>query len=301
MNGARLILSLVLAAFPAAALTAVRRTRRPRTWAVVIAASLGASFVLFEISLIHASLPLIFGGIGLHALSEACRKLGGHLFGGTPIFGAVAGVSAVLIAVNAQRGLTRTLRATSKLRETLGYGSGGAVGGLKAVFLPMGRTWAVALPGASPQVVLSTSLRGKLETGELDAVARHEAAHLQHHHARFLLLGAAVTGGLRFLPWMRRAMTSLRLALERWADEVASEKSQTDRESVRSALRKLASMTPSAMAGYRLDALETVREGHTTHEWGWSTAATAMVPLALGLTVSLVIHISQLVAMTAGG
>lgn len=298
MNGVRLVLSLLLVALPAAALPAVRGTRRPRAWATVLAVSLGAGFVLVEASLIHASLPLIFETLGMPHLAEACRALGGHLFGGTPAFSAFAGMAALLIGANAIRGVVRSIRANSELRRGAASGVATAVGSQRAVFVPLGRRWAVAVPGGSPQVLLSPSLVGNLEQQELDAVVRHEMAHLQHHHVRFLLLGTAVNEGLRFLPWSRRAATSLRLALERWADESASARSVDDRAQVRSALHKLASIAPSTLAGYRLTALEDDRAPASSHhEWGWPTAASAAIPLVLGLTLTLVFHLLQVIAV----
>ncbi|MGD2100933.1 MAG: M48 family metalloprotease [Acidimicrobiia bacterium] len=301
MNGARLILSLLLVALPAAALPAVRRTRRPRAWALVLAASLGAGFVLFEASLIHASLPLGFTLLGLERLAAACRSLGGHLFGDPTAFGAFAGLLAIVIGGQAIRGVVGTLRANSTLRREAAARVATPVGGHSAVFLPMRTRWAVALPGDTPQVVLSSDLAGKLERHELKAVVRHEVAHLEHHHVRFLLLGAAVNSGMWFLPWRARANNALRLALERWADELASARSGEARADVSSAVRKLASLAPSALAAYRIRALEGPRDNKPGREWAWPTAASATVPLAIGLAVTLVLHLSQVISVAGGG
>lgn len=300
MNGVRLVLSLFLVGLPAILLPAVRRTRRPRAWAVVLSVFLGAGFVLVELSLIHAALPLGFTLLGLHSLAEACRSLGGHLLGDPAPFGAFAGLLAVAIGVNAFGGVLRSLRAAAELRRGVSGGFVTAVGGHSASFLPLGQRWAVAVPGGSPPVLLSNSLAEELEYRELTAVVRHEMAHLQHHHVRFLLLAAAVGEGLRFLPWSRRAVTSLRLALERWADESASARSSEARADVRSALRKLISISPSALARDRLTALEEARhEGGREHEWGWPTAVSAMIPLVLGLTVTLVVHLTQVIQVAS--
>lgn len=295
MNGARLLLSLALVALPAAALPAVRRTRRPREWAFILTASLGAGFVLVEASLIHAALPLGFSLLGLDRLAEVCRAMGGHLFGAAPPFSAFAGLLAIVIGVQAIRGALLTVRANSELRQDAERESSTPIAGYRSVVLPSGDRWAVAIPGGNPQVVLSSTLVGTLERKELDAVMRHEMAHLEHHHVRFLLLGAAVNSGLWFLPWRRRANTSLRLALERWADE-ASARSEEARANVRSAVNKLASLAPSALASYRIKALERSEQDQAAgREWAWSTAASATVPLVLALTVTLVLHLSQLI------
>lgn len=297
MNGARLLLSLVLVALPAAALPAVRRTRRPREWALILTASLGAGFVLLEASLIHAALPLGFTILGLDRLAEICRAMGGHLFGAAPQFSAFAGLLAIMVGAQAVRGALLTVRANSELRQDAERETVTPIAGHPSVVLPLGNRWAVAIPGGNPQVVLSSTLVRTLERNELDAVMRHEMAHLEHHHVRFLLLGAAVNAGLWFLPWRQRANTSLRLVLERWADE-ASARSAEARANVRSAVDKLASLAPSALASYRITALEPFDADQPAgREWGWPTAASATVPLALALAVTLVLHLSRVMTM----
>lgn len=298
MNGVRLVLSLLLVALPAMALPAVRRTRRPQAWAVVLALSLGAGFVLFEAALIHAGLPLGFTLLGLHELAAACRAMGGHLFGDPAPFSAVSGFLAAVIGTQGVRGATMTIRANSKLRRSAARGHPTPVAGQLAVFLPLRNRWAVAIPGGGPHIVLSSALVDTLERRELDAVVHHEMAHLEHHHVRFLLLGAAVTSGLWFLPWTRRAREALHLALERWADETASARSREARAHVRSALNKLASLAPSRLAGDRVRALEA--NAIVSPEWGWPTVASATVPLAVALAVTLVIHLSQVIALAGG-
>lgn len=296
MNGARLVLSLLLVGLPAILLPAVRRTRRPRALAIISSASLGAGFVLVELSLIHAALPLTFTLLGLDRLAAACRVLGGHLFGDPAPFGAFAGLLAITIGVNACRGVLRSLRVGAELRRGVSGGVVTTVGGQPASILPLGQRWAVAVPGGSPPVLLSSFLATELDRQELTAVVRHEMAHLKHHHVRFLLLGAAVSEGLRFLPWVGRSMASLRLALELWADESASVRSSERRSEVRSALMKLNSISPSGSASDRLNALDEERHhGDHGHEWGWPTAASAAVPLVLGLSVTLASHLMQVV------
>lgn len=301
MNGARLALSLLLVALPAIALPAVCRSRRPHAWALVIAISLGAGFVLVEASLTHAALPLVFSMIGMESLADACRALGGHLFGDPVPFSAFAGSMALVVGVQAWRGVANVVKANSDLRRNAAGQKTIPIAGSLAAFVPMRHRWAVAIPGGTPPIVLSSTLVGTLEHQELDAVVRHEMAHLDHHHVRFLLLGAAVTSGLWFLPWSRRANESLRLALERWADELASARSRDARAHVRSAVSKLASLAPSALASYRIKALEGPWDTKQGREWAWSTAISATVPLALALGVTLVIHLSQVMRIAGGG
>lgn len=296
MNGTRLMLSLLLVGFPAMALSAVRRTSRPRAWAHVLAISLGSGFVLVMASLLHAALPLVFAILGFPHLAAACRAMGGHLFHAAVPFNVFAGGLALMVGAGAMRGVVLTVRAQSGLRQSARLAKTTSVGGHVAVLLPLGQPWAMAVPGIASGVGISASLIAALERRELDAVVRHERAHLEHHHVRFLLLGTAVTSGLWFLPWMKQAALALSLSLERWADESASAGSRRTRTDVSSALRKLSIILPSESAKYRIEALETDMPDTHHHEWGWPTAVSALVPLALALTITLLIHLQQVVA-----
>lgn len=300
MNGVRLLVSLALVGVPALVLPAVRSTRHPRKWAGILAISLGSGFVLFEASLIHATLPLALAAIGLRQLAEACRTMGGHLFGGAPWFEATAGLTAAVVGIRAVRAVARTVRTNTVLRRGLSGGAATVIADHQAVVMPLKKPWAVALPGARPHVLLSVSLVDALEPPELDAVVCHELAHLTHHHARFLLLATAVHEGLWFLPWRRRSAVAFRLALERWADESASASGSEARARVRSAVRKLASLVPSVLAHDRIAALGPRARAHRP-EWGWATAASATAPLAIGLAATLILHLIHLLAMGGTG
>lgn len=298
MNGTRIVLSLLLVAFPALALPVVRRTRNPKSWAVVLTASLGAGFVLVEASLIHSALPAIFSLLAMDELAAACRALGGHLFGATPAFAAVAAVVATSSGVRAALGGMRTVRIHSSLRLGMTQATRTAIGGHEAALVPLPNRLAMALPGPSPQILISDTLVTQLPRAELNAVVRHEAAHLRNHHLRFLLLNTVVGSGLWFLPWIGRATKTLMLALERWADEEASSGSSAEREQVRSALRKLSDLAPSALAGDRISALETTG-GEEAAVLSWSAAAWTVVPLALALSWTLARHLLQVIEVAS--
>lgn len=299
MNAFRLVMSLLLVALPAAAFPLIRKTRKPKWWAIVLTASLGAGFVLIEASLVHASLPAIFALIGLEELAAACRALGGHLFGATPLFAAIALVVAISSAIKAALGGLDTLRMHASLRRGAARADRTAIGGHETALMPMSSRWALALPGRSPQILISDNLAATLQAPELSAVVRHEAAHLRHHHIRFLLLGTVVGSGLWFLPWIRRATTALTLALERWADDEASAGSSERRDQVRSALRKLAQLTPSALASDRITALENDADRQGVAVLSWSAAASAVIPLALALALTLIHHLRQVIEVAS--
>lgn len=298
MNGVRLGLALMLVAFPALVLPVVRHARHPGAWAVVTVFTTGTGFVLLEAGLIHAALPLVFSLLGADELAAACRRLGGHLFEASPAFGAIAGLLASTVAVRTVIGINATVRANASLREGAVHGIQTAVAGHSAVLLPMRERIAVAIPGSSPCILLSESLVTDLRLVELIAVVRHEVAHLRRHHQRFLLVGTGVGYGLWFIPWVPRAMTALRLALERWADE-ESAASPSEREHVRSALHKLGTAT-STLIDDRLRALDPPRADATdSRVWGWSVAVSAVVPLGLALAATLALHLTQVIQTAA--
>lgn len=291
MNGARLALSLLLIAFPALVVPVIRRARRPGAWAIVSAFSIGAGFVILETGLIHAALPVLFSLVGADGLAAACRRLGGHLFGASPALGIVAGLLASTVGVRAVIAVKATFRAYARLREGALHGIRSVVAGHEAVLAPMPGRFAMAIPGSSPYVLISQGLASDLPPGELTAVVRHEMAHLHRHHQRFLIIGTGVGYGLWFMPWVSRATSALRLALERWADEEAATR-PSERVNVRSALLRLGHIDSMIVRG-RLTALDRPRSeaAHPT-VWGWSVVATGIAPLGIVMAATLIHHIA---------
>ena len=96
--------------------------------------------------------------------------------------------------------------------------------------------FAVTMPGRGGQVVLSSGMVELLEPDERAVVLAHERAHADCRHDRYLLLACVAE---RFLPPLRPVASRLRLALERWADELAAEV-VGDRRLVARTLRKVA-------------------------------------------------------------
>lgn len=104
---------------------------------------------------------------------------------------------------------------------------------------------AFALPGTPGQIVVTTALIDLLDPDELRVVMAHEQAHLDLGHHRFVrvaeLSGAAV-------PLLRPLVRRVRLATERWADEVAALQVR-DRRLVATAVAHAALGRVSARAG----------------------------------------------------
>jgi Peptidase family M48 len=117
---------------------------------------------------------------------------------------------------------------------------------------------------------VTNGLIAALSDDELAAVFRHEVAHLQHRHQRYLLLARAVERSLGLLPLVRRATAALRCAVERWADEEAAGGDATGRAHVRAALLRVvelvtmpevAAFTTPGTVAERLEALQADPDG----------------------------------------
>jgi beta-lactamase regulating signal transducer with metallopeptidase domain len=119
----------------------------------------------------------------------------------------------------------------------------GTLGGHQLVVLPSEELVAFSTAGRPGQVVMSRGLITALSDDELAAVLRHEVAHVQHRHQRYLLLARVVERSLGLLPMVRRGVTALRCAVERWADEAAAGPRSSGRASVHAALLRVAELT----------------------------------------------------------
>jgi Zn-dependent protease with chaperone function len=217
----------------------IRRPARrllPDVWARGTALTLAGGAVVFELAaLLHAS-PTVLRAFGVSALASACERLVGPLAPGGPWTGWPAAAAAVTVPLLAWVGLARAriVRRATHIEPWLGRHEPFA--GHELVVLPSPELLAVSVPGGPGQIVVSEGLLEALTPGELGAVLRHEAAHLDHRHERYLLLATALEHAFPFLPPVRRSTATLRTALERWADEEATGEDVTQRQALRGAL-----------------------------------------------------------------
>lgn len=87
---------------------------------------------------------------------------------------------------------------------------------------------AYCLPGGARSVtVLSDGLLGLLDSAELDAVMRHEHAHLAQRHHLLLWAFAAWRSALPWLPTSRLAQRAVNELIEMLADDVARRSADT--------------------------------------------------------------------------
>src|SRR5215208_6388826 len=183
-----------------------------------------------------------------------------------PPVGIAAATAAGVIALLASRAALGVRRRHRMARVAQEIGWQSRLGGHQLVVLPSEKLVAFSTVGRPGQVVMSRGLITALSDDELAAVVRHEVAHVQHRHQRYLLLARVVEGSLGLLPMVRRGVTALRCAVERWADEAAAGPRSSGRASVHAALLReaelaampdIAAFTTPETVAERLEALRT--------------------------------------------
>jgi Zn-dependent protease with chaperone function len=110
------------------------------------------------------------------------------------------------------------------------------------VVLDHERPDAFATPGASGRIVVTTGLLRALTAEERRALLAHEASHLAHRHAWWLLAANLADAAN---PLLTRTVRAIGHAVERWADEDAA-RAVTDRRLVARTLARTALLTRTA-------------------------------------------------------
>jgi hypothetical protein len=241
------------------------RRLAPREWAILCTVAIGGGALAIEGAAVFVAAPTVLRAVGVPALASACERMLGPLTPGGPVAGWAATGVAATIAAFAALGVVRAERGRRAVRVGPGVGEHRPLGSVDLVVLPSRRPIAVTVPGDRGQIVISDGLVAALSPEQLDAVIRHERAHLTHRHHRYLTLAAAVEQAFVILPPVRRSTATLRLALERWADEEAASGGPEARRALHAALlavveATLASPALAALAApdgiiERLDAL----------------------------------------------
>jgi hypothetical protein len=208
----------------------------PAEWAALCAGLLAAGGTALAAGLAVMGGPTVLRLVGLGAVADLCEHVVGELVpGGAPV-GVAAAAAALLLGVAAARSLVGTYGSSRLVRVEPGVGSHSEVCGHDLVVLPSRELVAFSTGGRPAQVVVSRRLVDLLADDELEAVLRHELAHVRHRHQRYLLLARTIEQSLGWLPLVRRATGALRCALERWADEEAAVGADRGRQSVHAAL-----------------------------------------------------------------
>ena len=259
-----LISAIALLGLPGVAWRFGRRLQ-PSEWSWFCVAVLLAGALMLELSLVLYAIPTTLRALGVHHLADMCERAIGAVLPGGAILGWPAAALAVAFPIRfalvARR--TRRLQAGAHIEPCLGHHR--PVDGYDLVVLPTEHVVAFSVCAATSQVVISRGLMDALRPEEVEAVVRHEAAHLQQGHQRLLLLVGSLESSLPLGTIVRRSTAALRTGLERWADELAVGHAGSSRAVLRRALVGVceALMVPRAVAAFsaadtiaeRLDAL----------------------------------------------
>lgn len=237
----------------------------PEEWAVLCAVALVGGGVAIELALIGQAAPTVLRAFGVTALADACERMVGAWVPGGPTAGwGALGVAAAMPAL-AIAGVRRTRRSWARVHIEPGLGRREEFQGVEVAVLATQRVVAFSVRHRGhDQIVVSDSLFEQLSDREVEAVLRHERAHLGLRHDRYLLTGAAIEHAFARIRPVARSVASLFAALERSADERAAGTSVERRRNLRSALLGVATtriaVPVAALHGsdtivHRLDAL----------------------------------------------
>jgi Zn-dependent protease with chaperone function len=226
---------LILLVLPGAFRQSLSRIR-PVLWSRLAATFLAVGAGLVTVGLLAMALPTLLTGIGAHHLAALCQRL----IHDTLALGHPGGIAATaaLVVVGARGGMglfmVRRARRSASVESWVGDHHRGSDHEL--VILPTAKPVAMSSNARQRQIILSTGLITALRDEELEMVIRHELSHMSHHHHRYLELGSVVEKALGWLPLVRASVQTLRLGLERWADEEAAGPDPASRRALRSAL-----------------------------------------------------------------
>ena len=202
-----------------------------------VSVALGGVFVgslAIESAFVLAALPRFAccfhdGAVAMH--------WGPFLVPGRPAVQAAAAVAAVALPAVALRAWKRSRVELQRARVGVGLGARSEFRGVEVVRLPSAVVTAYSIGGRKPQIVISDGLFDLLEPAELQAVLAHEHAHVRLRHGTILRFLACLEAAL---PPVRGTVSTLRLLLERSADEEAIDADPDRRTSLLDALLKVA-------------------------------------------------------------
>ena len=147
-------------------------------------------------------------------------------------------LSAAIVRVIASiRSLTAAAREVRRLRPTIG----------DLVLIDDDVPAAYSVGARHGRIVVSSAMLGALDADERCALIAHEASHLRHRHQLYVHLAEVATAAN---PLLRPVSTTVRRAVERWADEDAAVETG-DRTIVARAIAK-AALATSGRTGQRV-------------------------------------------------
>ncbi|MEV4034753.1 M56 family metallopeptidase [Streptomyces umbrinus] len=158
-----------------------------------------------------------------HAVVESYALAGGPWAATTAVALALGGVwSAAMLAREITRARTRRRRRRSELLVRAPVLPGEEPGSDRLVVLEGERPDAWWLPGAAPQLVITTAALRRLKGRQLDAVLAHEQGHAQARHDWLLHSSAALANGFPQVPVFAAFRDEMHRLVELAADDMAS-------------------------------------------------------------------------------
>lgn len=270
------------------------RRIEPTRWAFACLVALVAGAATIGGALMVVALPVVLDTVGEPAVAEECRQMFDVALLATPAAGwAALGVLTWMVTRGWHhwRLAARTQRAAA---VEPGFGEHRNLDRHELVVLPCADMLAFSAPGPPGQVLVSQGLTQQLDAAALDVVIHHEVAHLDAHHALWLRAAASLDAMFARLPTVSSSVRSLRLALERWADEAAVHAGNGDRDRVSEALLQVTEMRLGAdLAGF--SSAETLAERvtalrHPPSRLTWLERSIVAAPgllLGTGLVIAL--------------
>lgn len=225
-------------------LSGIGRRLHPGTWSVLCAVALACGMVVTVVAGLLLSAPWALSATGLSTEAGTCERVFGQLASDWWGFG----MSALLVTLSVLiRGALSLWKGRRGAKDAWVEPSVGVrlsqIRSCEVVVLPDPRPLALSVPGSRSrpgQVLLTAGLVDALSADQIDLVCAHETAHLQLAHGRYLAMASAVERGAWFWPPARASARTLRIALERWADETAAGSVPHARIRLRSALLAVA-------------------------------------------------------------
>lgn len=216
---------------------------------LIIGALLTGALVV-EAGLILWSMPVLLDLVGLVDLAEVCRRiLGGPTPGGIT-GGVAAGAGAVWFGGAMVKGWWSVLWTQRKLHIESVLTPRDNQEGFEIYVLPSPRRMAYTVGGRSTQIVLTSAVVDQLSPDVVDVIIAHERVHAHNRHHRFLAVTTGLESAVGWLMPVATAVNTIRVSLERWADEDASLVAPRGRGDVRNALLSACMAGPSGAPGF---------------------------------------------------
>ncbi|MFF3885588.1 M56 family metallopeptidase [Streptomyces sp. NPDC001914] len=259
-------------------------------WQCVVAAVLLCCALSMTLSASAAWVAVrghVFGGAPASVVDAYAPGAGGPWAAATAVTLACGGAwTAAMLVREIVRARVRRRQNRSELlvRAPMLPGEEGAAGRL--VVLEGERPDAWWLPGAAPQLVITTAALRRLKGRQLDAVLAHEQGHARARHDWLLHCSAALANGFPQVPVFAAFRDEMHRLVELAADDVASRR--FGRLTIALALVELnedrgvfgpGPAVPGAHVPQRVDRLLTPRDRLTAARRLQLTAAAALVPV----------------------